>query len=368
MPPGRFRSPRTAKSIGTNRALLLCLRSPRIAALALFLFVLFSFRAINNLPASVSPEDQDANLLKSLGVPVGIELARDLDKMYGRDIFIDGIDRCERFRSSVPAKDRFVSAAGMYNTGTHVIFSYLDKYCELPGKDQTKVKNARDKLRKDAKIQEVMDSGILFETYWGKHKHVTDRGNVVTLPKYEGMPVDNLLPVVMIKDPFTWLSSMCRNPYNWLEGRHYLEDGTQCPNLVENDEPVPVNVIYSMRKDRAQRPDMKFDSLVHMYNQWYSEWHDAKFPRLIVRYEDLLLHPEEITNRVCTCAGGHWSPNHPFELVSQKAKKYGTGLEGALARYGNATKRIEDFTTANLEFAKRHLDQKLFKKFHYFLP
>lgn len=312
--------------------------------------------------------EDDEDLMKSLEVPVSIDLARDLDRMYGRKVVIKGLDRCAAFREAVPPADRFVSAAGMFNTGTHVIFNYLDKYCEIPDKDHGKIKKQRDALNAKAKVQEIIDSGILFETYWGKHKHVTDRGKVVTLPKYEGFPVENLLPVVMIKDPFTWLSSMCRNPYNWIDGRRYVEDGTRCPNLTLPDgiSPVSATIKYSMRETRVQRPDKEFESMLHMYNQWYQEWEEVAFPRLIVRYEDLLLHPEEVVDKVCSCAGGSWKEK--FTLSSEKAKKNGDGLEGALARYGNATKRTEGYTDADLKFAEKTIDQTMFNTYHYLLP
>jgi len=186
----------------------------------------------------------------------------------------------------------------------------MDKYCSIPGKDQEKIKNKRNALGADAKNMEseVIDSGFLFETYWGKHKHVTDRGSVVTLPKYAGLPVENLLPIVMIKDPFTWLSSMCRNPYNWQEGRQYKKDGVRCPNLTGPDgiSAISAKIKYSMMPNRLQRPDMQFDSLIHMYNQWYQEWEEVMFLLLIVRFEDFLLHPKEVMDNVCKCVGGTW--------------------------------------------------------------
>merc|ERR1711957_391636 len=163
---------------------------------------------------------------------------------YGRKVVIKGLDRCAAFREAVPPADRFVSAAGMFNTGTHVIFNYLDKYCEIP--------------------------------------------------------------------------------------------------------------------------DKEFESMLHMYNQWYQEWEEVAFPRLIVRYEDLLLHPEEVVDKVCSCAGGSWKEK--FTLSSEKAKKNGDGLEGAQARYGNATKRTEGYTDADLKFAEKTIDQTMFNTYHYLLP
>lgn len=124
-----------------------------------------------------------------------------------------------------------------------------------------------------------------------------------------------VFPVVVIKDPYTWMTSMCRHSYstNWLHSPHH------CPNLVVTDEdtelkkdigegyPVPVNVHYS------DENITRHESLVGLWNDYYSGWYtDASYPRVIVRFEDLLFHAEEVITKVCHCGGGEVSQIYSF--------------------------------------------------------
>ena len=58
---------------------------------------------------------------------------------------------------------------------------------------------------------------------------------------------------------------------------------------------VPVNVKYN--------PWIEFDSLIHFWAQWYKEYLEADYPRLLVRFEDLQFHAKEVIDIVCQCAG-----------------------------------------------------------------
>ena len=45
-------------------------------------------------------------------------------------------------------------------------------------------------------------------------------------------------------------------------------------------------------------------SLLHVWNEWYHEYvFDAKFPRLIVRFEDLLFHTPAVVEQIRQCVG-----------------------------------------------------------------
>ena len=59
-----------------------------------------------------------------------------------------------------------------------------------------------------------------------------------------------------------------------------------------------------------------------MWNDWYREYVDINhFSRIIVRYEDLLFHPRNVTETVCKCAGGRLRKDGRFEYVTGSAKK-----------------------------------------------
>ena len=130
----------------------------------------------------------------------------------------------------------------------------------------------------------------------------------------KAIPVENSLPLVAVRDPWMWLQSMCRHHYTafW----PHSEKG-HCPNLVATDseiehfprlkqlyyesniegigekvdEPlIPVTVKYD--KDIYDH-----DSLAHFWSEWYRLYLDADFPRIMVRFEDMLFHAKEVIER-----------------------------------------------------------------------
>uniref|UniRef100_A0A7S1FNH5 Sulfotransferase n=3 Tax=Corethron hystrix TaxID=216773 RepID=A0A7S1FNH5_9STRA len=174
----------------------------------------------------------------------------------------------------------------------------------------------------------------------------------------------------MTKDPYTWMSSMCRHSYaaNWPHSKKH------CPNLVANDEddyfdngsPVAVNIRY--KKENVTH----HSSLVDVWNSYYLTYLKADFPRLIVRFEDVLLRPVEVIGKVCECAGGELLKGD-FKYVSDSAKgttgahKDASGLTEAIIRYTNSSKRIDDFQEEDLSYAIKNLDAGLIDTFHYFV-
>jgi hypothetical protein len=153
---------------------------------------------------------------------------------------------------------------------------------------------------------------------------------------------------------------MCRHPYGaeWDRG----DDQSHCPNLID----APVSIEYAAFKQRH-------DSLVHFWNEWYGDYLAADFPRLIVRFEDVIFHPKEITQAVCECAGGKLK-QRGFKYVVESAKKgdaHGTdktSYTDALIKYGRETGRYKGMRPEDLEYAKQQLDPRLMEWFNYRYP
>ena len=106
---------------------------------------------------------------------------------------------------------------------------------------------------------------------------------------------------------------MCVSPYNMQWNR----SDEVCPNLVQDasgsgegvddvdDEAmgVPVEIHWPPRANRT------WPSLAHVWSSWYREYLDADFPRLMVRFEDLLLRPSDVLHEIGHCVGASW--RHP---------------------------------------------------------
>eukprot|EP00591_Stephanopyxis_turris_P012396 CAMPEP_0195529574 /NCGR_PEP_ID=MMETSP0794_2-20130614/32172_1 /TAXON_ID=515487 /ORGANISM="Stephanopyxis turris, Strain CCMP 815" /LENGTH=438 /DNA_ID=CAMNT_0040660897 /DNA_START=236 /DNA_END=1552 /DNA_ORIENTATION=- len=349
------------------------------------------------------------NLLESAGISITDEILSQLPpysevaKLYGSKPIIQGLDTCQTFQNTVQKEKAYIAPAGMFNSGTHLINRYLTENCVMP--------------RKASNDEE--DASIRFQVPWGKHWPASYRLNrIVTSSGHgkgeiaaggEGIVQTDVLPIVMIKDPFTWMLSMCRNPYSV----SWLHRSDQCPQLssvkdklkrtknmarrgiyehtlkesannihresnndgdgkIERQE-IPVHVNYNATLK------VTYSSLVGLWNDWYREWNDVTFPRLIIRYEDLLFHPEKVTTQICTCAGGEMkvggankrnSPTESFKPVAQGAKTHGgqSGLTAAIIRYGDLTKRVKGYSDYDLKHASMTLDSELLQKFQYPLP
>lgn len=221
-------------------------------------------------------------------------------------------------------------------------------------------------------------TGIRWQVPWGKHHPPGDEQFRLNYKTEKDFNVDarNILPAVTIRDPYVWMRSMCRIQYKvwWPHNKD-----RHCPNLVPDEDDHKEFPTRLKGKDHVpvavQYPEFvsKHDSLVHLWNDWYNEYADAKFPRLIVRFEDLIFHAKNVTETVCQCAGGEMK-NHGFQYIVDSAKK-GVGAHGkmeertsmiqAIIRYGKDSSRLSGFKEEDLEFARKNLDPKLMEFFGY---
>jgi hypothetical protein len=218
---------------------------------------------------------------------------------------------------------------------------------------------------------------------WGKHNPVSWRNHHEAKAGGKGVKQTDFLPIVTIKDPITWMASMCRHGY---EAR-WRRVPEHCPNLVPNRydkgrKPgvgsIPVKVKFATQHignepipDSRNKTFVDYDSLVDFYNTWYNQWRDVDFPRLMVRFEDLIFHAEETVTQICSCGGGSMKP--VFKYVEDSAKGQGgphkgsAGFLASLVTYGNSTLRNKDILREanDVNYAREHLDKDLLELFGY---
>lgn len=186
-----------------------------------------------------------------------------------------------------------------------------------------------------------------------------------------------IFPAVTIRDPAAWMHSMCRHEY----AMEWPHDERHCPNLVptatdaeldptflldDHDSNIPIEIQYA---DFLQ----PHDSLIHHWNEWYTAYAQAPFPRVLVRFEDLIFHARAVTTAVCECAGGTLE-NRPFQFITGSAKhgqSHGAGRTGyvdAIVRYGSDRGRWRNMTQQDLAFTREHLDRDIMTTFGYHYP
>jgi hypothetical protein len=281
----------------------------------------------------------------------------DIMKLYGSEPIIHGLDTCETYRNLVPAQNRSIGPAGMFNSGTNFLYSLLMNNCEFPD-------NVIRGTRTD----------IIWQIAWGKHTPASWRWR--NFPKHwKDINHDHVLPIVVIKDPYTWMGSMCRSSYsaNW---PHHEE---HCPNLIKTeldkhrhkDTPMGQNIPVSVRYNKTHVT--QHTNLAGLWNDWYGAYFNTtEYPRLIVRYEDLLFRPESTIDQVCQCAGGRLKHPHTQFVYTQKSAKGTTGphsgasdLSGALMRYSSSSERIKNISIPDLEVASQQLHPDMMQTFAY---
>lgn len=289
---------------------------------------------------------------------------KDIVDLVGPEPIVHGLDTCATFQQTVPAVERNLGAAGMFNTGTNLVTQLLKRNCKIP-----------ERVTKYGANASKEDHGIRWQVSWGKHtpahfkwEHATDHAK--TIDK------NSILPVVTIRNPYNWLSSMCRNGYTakWNHGPH------KCPNLLQKRHagiverksiPNPVNVTYAEQRTSSHQ------SLAHLWNDWNDEYIQATYPRLVVRFEDLIFYPQHMTKVICECAGGKLQGvDSSFHYVVNPAKTgpgHGktserTDMVQAWMKYGKPPQPQGGFTKEDYEAAKEFLNENIMKIFGYSHP
>ena len=119
---------------------------------------------------------------------------------------------------------------------------------------------------------------------------------------------------------------------------------------------------------------MEYKNLLDWWNSFYSGYLNATFPRLIIRYEDLLLYSDEIIPQICNCVGGKLinaeNGVNIFKDSAKDSRVYGhtSNLVDSLMRYGSRKERIKHCSNGDLLYANNTLDKNLMNIFQYSYP
>jgi hypothetical protein len=279
-----------------------------------------------------------------------------IQHLYGSGPVLIGMETCQQFRNMIPSKDASLAVAGLFNTGTNLMSSYLESNCYIPHNTNR-------------------NKGMRWQVPWGKHMLANNKWNN-TAQKDQHTNKTNVMPVVVVRDPYSWMQSMCRTHYAVM----WHHTSAHCPNLVPNDEdyklyPFPQPHI-PVRLNFKGHAITKYDSLAHLWSEWYQQYMDADYPRIIVRYEDLMYYPRQVTQELCTCVGGEMKNAADNFVYMVDSAKWGPGhgrgektsLVAAMIRYGNEKKRLRGYTMDDLQLAHVALKEDLMELFHYNRP
>jgi hypothetical protein len=293
------------------------------------------------LAAGVSVEDINVDRLP--------RVYQDMTSQYGdmQRPVVFGMDTCSSYQQAVPKQRRIVAVAGMFNTGTNAMEYHL---------------------------RENLSGGIrsLWQVPWGKHRVPYVRLQHVA-PGMAQIQQEDVLPIIMIRDPFHWMQSMCKSPY----AAHWKKTRLHCPNLVPTAHDLQrfekdlaaTNHTFNVTVIFDTNQIIHWKSLIDLYNDWYRQYFiNATYPRLIVRFEDMLLHAPTILRIIGRCAGVDASSTFKYQVNSAKQHGSHTDFMNAILKSGNLEARIRNMTSDDVQFAVQNLDPYLMETMHYQMP
>ena len=226
-----------------------------------------------------------------------IPLWSDIDELYGPEFpLVLGMERCRDYRNATPSlRNRWVAPAGLFHTGTNLMGKLLSSVCTG--------------LRPRAQVP------------YGKHHPINSvLEDEFIIPKPEYQKVKNfsrILPIVMVRNPLDWMQSECKEMFGvTLDKKLTLKQrrrGLPCPHL---------NTSIDVKFYRPHR----YKSMLHLWMEWYLQYLEYEGPRLLVRLEDMVYHPEETMEKICDCAGGSFNYSH--HVMSERRGGIGRAKDG----------------------------------------
>ena len=258
----------------------------------------------------------------------------EVSHLYYRDAptcqpIIYGLDQCRAFqRRHTSSSQSFLATAGLYNTGTNALTYYLRANLQI-----------RDN---------PLFHGVLVQVPWHKHWFVDQRATH-RIPYLANISLDDVLPIVTIRDPLSWAQSMCTQPYDveWTET--YDKSTRTITKTPPPSCPSPHDETASIRIPK-QTGDKTFSSLFALWNEWYSAYLDAAAAGLnfvMIRHEDLIFCPRQVLAAIQECSGASWISKDEFIYVVDQAKWEHARLSGkaqsnrisAMIKHGHARGR-----------------------------
>jgi hypothetical protein len=271
-----------------------------------------------------------------------------------------GKEGCANFRKQF-GRNATVGIAGMFNSGTNAALRNIQRNIGIPGNNAS-VWGKRDDAYHDL-------NGILFQVPWWKHNSdlAVDRN-----PEADA----HILPIVVVRDPFTWRNSMCKASYvtSW-EGMHTSSPKFWHEKRTDNTSTIHTSEIRVNLKWAPHKRTLKYESLMELWNAFYGSYLNATFPRLLVRMEDIILYLPQVIEEVRECVGAY-SKHDKVEVYTALSKSHGkrtqqerdNGLLSNIVKLADANRRIADLSDLELEYSQSKLDPELMKLFQYQMP
>jgi hypothetical protein len=211
-------------------------------------------------------------------------------------------------------------------------------------------------------------SPCCFHSQWGKHIPASYR-LINKFPSDNPDSPEHVLPIVIVRQPFDWLRSMCKEGYD----AKFLRRVRSCPLVYRHGTSNVTNKVIVKAHQTAYKYTDTYASLADMWTEWHQFYLNASFPRLLIRYEDLVLYPKQLVQAIADCTGKAAKPKFQyytqearhFVKQSKSAKQSQQSLLNALRKLGERDDMYWSMEEPSRSYAMKALDPQLLELFRY---
>ena len=134
------------------------------------------------------------------------------------------------------------------------------------------------------------------------------------------------------------------------------------------DEPTFRNGTVAIEVRFSDVQILHWESLIDLYSDYYRQYLEVDYPRLMVRFEDMLLQPRRVLAQVAECVGATIAETWKYQTESSKGHGSHTTFAAAITKTGDAQRRVAGMTAEDLVYAAAHLDTEVIQRFQYNVP
>lgn len=290
--------------------------------------------------------------------------------VYGHKPRINGLEFCK----DLQRKGMIPRVAGLYNTGTNALVKQFQMRWE-PFLIETNRTNGNLPQSKSAmNTQRFFQSNYFrWDVPWGKHVPATYHGNVTVPPSNPTLP-DIVVPIIMVRDPFTWITSMCRSPYGakWKHGScanqsilGISQSEANSESTTKNAEPVTTKFWFGKQSSMPVRFSVTYPSLVHLWNTFLNQYlQTMSHPVIIIRLEDIILHGDKVLVSLEECFWGRRLTTE-YDPIHSSSKSHGSGSAYATVLKSVLQGAVPRIHADDSLYLRTNLDPRLMKLLHY---
>lgn len=146
-----------------------------------------------------------------------------------------------------------------------------------------------------------------------------------------------------------------------------------CPNILATQADVEqfpdLNVGHAIPVTLTAQK-RTFESLAHLWRDWYSGYLTAERPRLMIRQEDLVYRPRQVMDAVRDCLGATSFTQGSFVYLVGRSKwtqehvKRQSNMMSSMIKYAMASQRFSNMTRGEVMYAEQVMGD-LMDLFHY---